>query len=237
MMTNSSRIIYSEPIANRVYNLIIQDITDNHFNQGEKLIVRELCERYGVSDTPVKQALSRLIADGIVENIPRKGMWVKRFTMDQLVDMYKARLMIEEYCIDSCIELISKYDNVRKQFEDLINEYRQFIEDIGRKQPTTEDYNKSESLDIAFHYSIVACSNSPSIQNLYDHLHTHIHLRLIRRPKEQTKMGSVCTGHERIYKYLICGDAHQAKAALREHFEAFFIESGIDIGENSNKYE
>ena len=119
-MEENSRPIHIESVAHRVYRDFIDDITEGYFKLGEKLVVRELCERYNVSDTPVKQSLSRLISEGLVENIPRKGMWVKSFTLEELKDMYRARLMIEQYCIDECIVQVKQNAAVKEHFDGII---------------------------------------------------------------------------------------------------------------------
>ncbi|MCX8011744.1 MAG: GntR family transcriptional regulator, partial [Desulfobacterota bacterium] len=58
------------------YKALKKDITERVLAPGQKIIIREINERYGISETPIKQALNRLIAEGLVESIPRRGVRV-----------------------------------------------------------------------------------------------------------------------------------------------------------------
>ena len=62
---------------------------------GQKLIVRELSEALGVSHTPIKDALNRLVAEGLVEAIPNRSMVVRSFTNNELIESLGIRLMCE----------------------------------------------------------------------------------------------------------------------------------------------
>ncbi|QTX31401.1 GntR family transcriptional regulator [Aminithiophilus ramosus] len=84
-------------LAGLVADRIRSDIYSGRYLPGQKLIVRELSEAMGISHTPVKDALTRLIAEGYVESSPRKSMVVRRFTNDDLIENLGVRLMCEVF--------------------------------------------------------------------------------------------------------------------------------------------
>jgi DNA-binding GntR family transcriptional regulator len=66
------------------YEALKKDITEHVFIPGQKIILREMNERYGISETPIKQALNRLIAEGIVKAHPGRGSGFVRSTGKRL---------------------------------------------------------------------------------------------------------------------------------------------------------
>jgi GntR family transcriptional regulator, trigonelline degradation regulator len=70
-------------------------ITEGVFKPGDRLTERELCERFSVSRTSLREALRQLAAEDLIEIIPNKGPVVKRITLDELLDLWEVRTTIE----------------------------------------------------------------------------------------------------------------------------------------------
>ena len=70
-------------------------ISDLTFKPGDRLIERELCEMLGVSRTLVREALSQLVAEGLVQIIPHKGPIVSVMTADEARGLYEVRAVLE----------------------------------------------------------------------------------------------------------------------------------------------
>src|ERR1700678_320881 len=71
--------------------LCISDLT---FRPGDRLIERELCEMLGVSRTLIREALSQLVAEGLVQIIPHKGPIVAVMTADEARGLYEVRAVL-----------------------------------------------------------------------------------------------------------------------------------------------
>ena len=80
---------------NDPYTRLLQAIDTGEFPPGARLIETELAERFGVSRTPVRQALGRLEAQGIAARDPRGGLSVAALDYDQLGELYEVREMAE----------------------------------------------------------------------------------------------------------------------------------------------
>lgn len=78
---------------------IIKDLTDKitleEYAQGQWLVERELCEQYGVSRTPIREALSLLSTTGLVEQLPGKGYRVRELKLEDLIEIFNAREAVE----------------------------------------------------------------------------------------------------------------------------------------------
>jgi GntR family transcriptional regulator, trigonelline degradation regulator len=70
-------------------------ISDLTFKPGDRLIERELCEMLGVSRTLIREALSQLVAEGLVQIIPHKGPIVSVMTADEARGLYEVRAVLE----------------------------------------------------------------------------------------------------------------------------------------------
>src|SRR5208282_6157425 len=72
-----------------------QSILDLHFEPGQRLIERELCEMTGVSRTSLREAIRYLEAEGLVQTIPNRGMVVATVTLEDARQIYQLRGAIE----------------------------------------------------------------------------------------------------------------------------------------------
>jgi DNA-binding GntR family transcriptional regulator len=83
--------------VNRVYNQLREWIITSELTPGIFLSEPDLAERCGTSRTPVREALSRLVQDGWVSSIHRKGFQVRPITLKDISDLYVYRRLFETY--------------------------------------------------------------------------------------------------------------------------------------------
>ncbi|GHO98511.1 GntR family transcriptional regulator [Reticulibacter mediterranei] len=83
------------PVRSQVEQQLRQAITSGHFLPGDRLIERELCAQLGVSRTSLREALRQLESDGLVTNIPHKGMVVASMTPQEAQEVYQLRAVVE----------------------------------------------------------------------------------------------------------------------------------------------
>lgn len=82
-------------LKERVYAALKSDIVNGILGPGEKLLESKLADAYGVSKTPVREALSILEREGLVEVIPRVGYFTSRITVNDIQDIFELRLILE----------------------------------------------------------------------------------------------------------------------------------------------
>lgn len=84
-----------EDLAQQVYRIVREMILSGELAPGQKLVQDELAERLGVSRTPLLAAFSKLEKDMLLESIPRRGMFVRRYSPEELLQVYDVRLRLE----------------------------------------------------------------------------------------------------------------------------------------------
>jgi DNA-binding GntR family transcriptional regulator len=85
--------------AEAVYHALKRDITHFEFKPGERLVETMLSERYGVSRTPIREALRRLTEEGIVRSTGKGGRIVPQFDSVEYEDLYAIRVVLEELAV------------------------------------------------------------------------------------------------------------------------------------------
>jgi DNA-binding GntR family transcriptional regulator len=94
----------TENLSARVYNEIKNLILCNEVMPGQKLNHQQLSERLGVSRTPVREALTRLVQEGYVAFLPNRGFTCKEIRMQEAEELYELREALEAFAVEKAIE-------------------------------------------------------------------------------------------------------------------------------------
>lgn len=82
-------------LAEKAFTMLHDAIIVGALRPGERLPVGDLAEEMHLSQMPIREALRRLDADGLVENVPHRGARVAELTLEDLIEVYDARLLLE----------------------------------------------------------------------------------------------------------------------------------------------
>jgi len=107
-------------IRNQVYQILKDDICEGRFAPGQWLQENELAERLCVSRSPIREALRQLASDGLVVEIPNKGVFVKEFTARDIEEIFDLRVLLEDYAISKLQHHLTTAD--MQQLIDCLNE-------------------------------------------------------------------------------------------------------------------
>lgn len=84
-------------LRERLYETLREDILSNKYEPGEELQSDKLAQEFGVSTTPIREALVRLEGDGLVVSIPNRGVQVAPISLDDVRNLYEVRRLLEPY--------------------------------------------------------------------------------------------------------------------------------------------
>ena len=79
----------------KAYWLLRQEILSGHLGPGEKLRVQHLTATFGYGASAIREALTRLLSDGLVETVSQRGFWVSQISHRDLIDITEARKLVE----------------------------------------------------------------------------------------------------------------------------------------------
>ncbi|MHA6631782.1 GntR family transcriptional regulator [Pseudonocardia sichuanensis] len=155
-----------EPVqlADRTLASVRAAIVSGELAPGEPLRDRQLAEMLGVSRTPVREALHRLEALGLVVPRGRGGWVVSPFTEQDVRELFQLRLLLEPLGLEELD---------RTKDERAIREIAAFFGDYSHPIPA-QRYPEYFAEDAAFHKRIVACSWSRRVHDIYSILETQI---------------------------------------------------------------
>ncbi|RAJ68759.1 GntR family transcriptional regulator [Streptomyces sp. Amel2xB2] len=191
--------------GNRVdmhYARIKEDLIGGTYPPGTVLLETALSERYGVSRTPVREALGRLQQDGFIERTSR-GFLVRRRTPEEILSIYEARISLESTGAGLAAERRTPFDLSRLEH---LAELRREARDSAERTAANEDWHRA--LRVAGHNDIIA--------GFLDRLDS---LLAIYRPAFATTADEDRTveEHAAIFDAVRDGDAARARSAMAEH--------------------
>jgi DNA-binding GntR family transcriptional regulator len=110
MPDSSSTVLARTDLHDQVYASLKEALATRKLAPGEKLSLQELATAYGVSRSPVQQALTRLVTEGLVEVKPHLGHFVKPLTVASVCEAYDVREALELWAAESTVGRISPGD-------------------------------------------------------------------------------------------------------------------------------
>ena len=96
-----------ETLSIQIYNELYRDITTQRLKCGEKLTLKMLKDRFGVSHTPIREALMRLSECGLVSYYSNCGVSVIEFTQDDITDLYRFAAELDSMAIRFCANIFN----------------------------------------------------------------------------------------------------------------------------------
>ncbi len=192
-------------LVDRIYFEVKRMIFDQRLKPGQKLVQEKLSEELGVSRSPLLKALQRLESEFLVEQIPRRGMYVKRMTEKEIVDVFQCRAVIEGLSARLATGVIDPAG-----IDELRGYFRPFQ---GRESIEVFAYAEA---DRSFHTRIMQWSGNAVILRL--EVLSNIHLKAYQagllRPPERT-----LPEHFAIIEAMARGDGALAEQLMRAHIE------------------
>ncbi|OZG26145.1 GntR family transcriptional regulator [Williamsia sp. 1138] len=196
--------------ADRAYDVIRLQILNGTLQAGARIVEAELARDLNSSRTPVREALRRLEAEGLVEVLPHRGARVTGWTADDLREIYDLRSALEALAGDRAASLITPSDLVA------LDGLCDHMEEIGSESniPARDHYSR---LNNEFHEIIREASGSVRLVAM---LHGVVGVPLIVRTfhlYQEADMHRSSMHHREIVSALRAGDGVWAGSVLRAH--------------------
>lgn len=199
------------PAAERVYAHVKEGVLDRRYEGGTLLTEGELAEAVGVSRTPVREALLRLEAEGLIKLYPKKGALVLPVSAQEIADVVETRQLVEEHTIRKAVPASPQ----------LIARLTELL-DRQREQAAAGDLAGAAVTDRCFHAEIVRSGGNEILSRLYDQLRDRqLRMGVAVMHAHPDRITKTLTEHQEILDALRSDDPEAAVAIVHRHVNWF----------------
>ncbi len=202
-----------ESTGQRIESVLLDDIAAGLLQPGERLDETKLASRFGVSRTPVREALSRLTAQGVLVTGDKRGVRVAQYSREELAQMFEAMQEIESICARLANQRLTLL--ARSEIESAQDDCRTAAEAADRIA-----YIRANE---ALHFAIYRATDNPYIFELASDFRRKT--GPFRAKKLETKEDLIASvaSHEDLLAKIFSGDSQVAVDGMRKHMTESFM--------------
>lgn len=199
----------SSRLSDRVYAIVKRAILAGDLAPGQHLALEEIAQTLGVSTTPLRDALSLLAADGLVEWRPRRGAFVAHLTPTLVRETFQVREILEAGALELAIACGCT-------IADEMRELAVQIAAAGR-DPAARSERAYSFLEVRFHTLPLECVGNAKLLEIYHGLGSVMTIAFCLYPIEPERNEEVLAEHQAIVAAIAAKDAAAARAAVATH--------------------
>lgn len=197
-------------LKDHIYEVLKDGITGMNIYADDaelRLDERRMSEQLGISRTPIREALARLEQEGFVEILPRRGVFIKRKSLDEILEMI---------VVWAALESMAARLATTRATESEIASLRKMAAayDQAEARANLDEYSEA---NIAFHQRILELSKTKLLKDIADGLFLHMRSIRNRAMAEGDRVSRSVVDHMHIIEALEARDAPLAEALVREH--------------------
>jgi DNA-binding GntR family transcriptional regulator len=148
----------SSTYAETVYQVLRDEIVSGVLRPGDRLAETGIAARMGTSQGPIREALARLRAQGLIQVFPHRGSFVAELTLEEAKDIYSTRAILERRALELALPNLTDAD------------YVLFESDVDEMERTARgaDTIANVTADMRFHRRIFEAAGSPTLLQFWD---------------------------------------------------------------------
>jgi DNA-binding GntR family transcriptional regulator len=206
-------------LADEVYVALREAILSGEIEDGERIPLEQMAGSFGVSATPIREALVRLEGDGLVQRAPHRGyvvaaVWDSR-SFDQMQEM---RVLAEPYAASMAARRVREHrvdPGVIDKLADDLKNMALAVKDSGRARSRADSFRGLARYDKQFHEGIADACENPLLSELIRRLRPHP--RLVKLYSASGVPPETITEHQAVLDAIRQGDEGAAEKAMKEH--------------------
>ena len=196
-----------ENLGSQVFEQIKGMILRGEIHPGSRMIESEIALSMGISRTPVREAVHKLEAEGLLTPLPKGGYVVRGLTISDIEDSFDTRSMLESFA--GYLAAIRHAENEIMPLELKIDEFQRYLDrgDLGRLT----------TINTEFHEALYALSRSPRLIRMIHGLRDEIYFlrKIILNSEEMARLSS--KDHRQIIEAIKQREAENVERQLKEH--------------------
>ena len=201
-----------QPLTEQIYGRLHDDILRARLLPGQTVLEAELAAQFGVSKTPVREALRLLVQDGWVLVLPRKGYLIRPLGLDDLREVFQLRQMLEpSFAGEAAGRAARRLDDVEG--------VRQAVED---QRAASNDLDVALASAAAFHIRIATMGGNARAARIIENLVHEVTRLHYLMPNLESHINSKeeLDAHDAITEAISAGNQREASRAMRDHLRA-----------------
>lgn len=208
-MPSVRRLAQRENLRDSVANALRAAVISGELKPGEVYSAPTLGARFGVSATPVREAMLDLVKEGLVTSLPNKGFRVTEVSDADLDDITQLRLLIEPPTVRAVVPLIPAEDlpELRRMAQDIVD---------GADNGDLISYTEADRL---FHIRILEYSGNRRLVEMISELRSHTRLLGLAPLVERGALRDSSLEHLTLVDLIEARDEAGAEALMRQHIE------------------
>jgi len=185
------------------YRSIRQSILNGSIERSTRLTEEYFASQLGISKSPVREALNRLEAEGLIRIEPRRGVYVRDFSPKEIQDLYDVRVVLELHSIAAA--------DITPEMLNLL------LESTARTKEILTEGDKAKHIeeDFLFHRTIAEATGNIEFCRIFENVQQKT--LLCRYKSYELSATTSPLAHKKIYQALKIGDKKAAQAAMRKH--------------------
>jgi len=221
-MTATTAVIARRSLHGELVGLVRTLIVEGELVAGEKIPEQALCERFGVSRTPLREALKVLASEGIVTLHPNRGATVAGVTRELVEDVFPIMGALEALAGEAACEKASAADigRIRRLHDEMVAHYER-----GERSAYLR-------LNQGIHRALFEIAGNAALTQLYEQLMVRIHaVRFIAR-KSPERWREAIEDHDKMIEALEARNGPALAAVLKQHLvhKAGMVFEALDAG-------
>lgn len=195
-------------LGDGVYETLLNELLSGSIEPGSRIMIDRLSRTLGVSQSPIREALLRLEAQGLVTKTHLVGYRAaERMSRDQFEELYEMRLLLEPFAASRCAQRATD-----AQLEALERKTVEMKEQAGHGS-----YAAFAQQDAQFHELVAACGGNSLVHDSLSALHGHLHLFRLHFNTQGTN--EAMREHEQILAAIKDRSPETAAGLMKQHIE------------------
>ena len=192
-----------ENLTTMAYRAIKNYILEGNPDENTRLTEESLSKQLGISKSPIREALTRLESERLIQIEPRRGAFLRKFSLQEIGDLYEVREALEVYAVGRA-----------KLTPELIAALRQSVE-RSRQHLEVNDKPRYIEEDVNFHAALAEATGNALLEEILANIQHQVWL--FRRKTYDLSRSKAIVSHAAIVEALAQADQDKAQQLMRQH--------------------
>jgi DNA-binding GntR family transcriptional regulator len=199
----------SSALSAEVFAVLKDRIINWQYSPAHRFTEEELSEEFGVSRSPIREALQMLVENGLVTKEPYRGYSVRQPDLKEIHDLYDVRQALEMFTV----EWLVTHGMPQEQWEQLHHSWQSIAQNLPGYEASF-----AES-DEAFHEKLAACTGNQALVHYLQNIDERLHFVRLTDITTLERLRTTCEQHLQILDCIQGGDVRCAREAMRQNIE------------------